>query len=482
MNIQIPAQRPAPAQDAATAAPAPVAVELGWGRVLRITVARASLALIASLVLWSLLPALVGWTPRVILSGSMEPRVHVGDIVVTRSVEPATLVKGQVITVTDPDHPGKTRTHRLLRRDADGTLVLKGDANRQADSSHVSLDAVQGLGVIRVPFVGRPAYWMAERSWLALGAATLFLGWCLVTALPGSRRSEDTPTDDSERPASGPGSPRRSRPRRVAATVAVAAFGVGIASGPADAAFMMTSLNPVSTLNAASTFYPYKTAVLADSPHLLWRLDETTGTAMSDSSGNGRAGTLAATGQTLGLTGALHENPNRALSLGSGAITANASTSGPSAFSVEAWVKNTSTTGGRILGFGNAGGSTGSSTIDRQLYMAPTGKVYFGIGSAKTTVASTNNINNGAWHHVVGTYTSGANGMKLYVDGALQGSATATPQSFTGYWRAAAEQFSGWAGNPTDAYYDGTLDELAVYTTALSAARVQAHYDAGVTP
>ena len=481
MNIQIPAQRPALNEAAATAAPGPVAAELGWGKVLRVSVARASLALIASLVMWSLLPVLAGFTPRVILSGSMEPRVHAGDIIVTRTVEPATLVKGQVITVTDPDHPGKTRTHRLLRRDADGLLVLKGDANRQADSSRVSLDEVHGLGVIRVPFVGRPAYWMAERNWLALGATTLFLGWCLVTAFPGSRRSEDTtPTDDSN--ATGAGSPRPSRPRRVAATVAVAAFGIGAAAGPADAAFSRSAVNPVSNLNAASTFYPYRTAVLADSPHAFWRLDETTGTAMSDSSGNGRNATLAAAGQTLGLTGALNENPNRALSLGTGAITANSSTTGPSTFSVEAWIKNTSTTGGRILGFGNAGGSSGSSTVDRQLYMAPSGKVYFGIGFAKTTVASLNNVNNGAWHHVVGTYTSGTNGMKLYVDGVLQGSATATPQSFTGYWRAAAEQFSGWTGNPTDAYYDGTIDELAVYTTSLSATRVQAHYNAGVTP
>ena len=144
MNIQIPAQRPALNQVAATAATGSVAVELGWGRVLRVSVARASLTLIASLVMWALLPVLVGCTPRVILSGSMEPRVHVGDII-----------------VTDPDHPGKTRTHRLLRRDADGRLVLKGDANRQADSSPVSVDEVQGLGVIRVPFVGRPAYWLA---------------------------------------------------------------------------------------------------------------------------------------------------------------------------------------------------------------------------------------------------------------------------------------------------------------------------------
>jgi hypothetical protein len=108
--------------------------------------------------------------------------------------------------------------------------------------------------------------------------------------------------------------------------------------------------------------------------------------------------------------------------------------------------------------------------------MAPNGKVYFGVGSAKTTVASTNAINNGAWHHVVGTYTSGANGMKLYVDGVLQGQTTATVQSFAGYWRAGAEHLTGWTGNPTDDYFEGSLDELAVYTDVLTPAEITSHF------
>ncbi len=229
-----------------------------WGQVLRVSVARASLALVISLVLWSLLPLLAGWTPRVIMSGSMEPRIHVGDIVVTRTVPAAKLAEGQVITVTDPDHPSKTRTHRLESREADGKLVLKGDANRQADSSKVSVDDVLGVGVVRVPYVGRPIFWMAEHNWLPLGATALFLGWCVVTAFPGSRRSED---DDQDDPTNGTesssSSSRHPRARRAAATVAVAAMAVGVGVGPADAAFKKTMANPVSTLSAAAAFWAY---------------------------------------------------------------------------------------------------------------------------------------------------------------------------------------------------------------------------------
>jgi signal peptidase I len=483
MNIHIPAQRSAPEQVAATAAPAPEAVELGWVGVLRTTVARASLAMVVSLVIWSVLPLLAGWTPRVIMSGSMEPRIHVGDIIVTRTVPGADVAKGQVITVKDPDHPAKTRTHRVLRRAADGTIVTKGDANPQADSSHITNDHVLGLGVVRVPFVGRPAYWMAEQNWLALGATTLFLGWCLVTVLPGSRKPEDTDgadTDDSDKPSTGSRPSRQarsSRPRRVAATVAVAAMAVGVAAGPADAAFKVTAANPTSSLGAAAHFYSYNNEVIGDSPYLYWRLDETSGTAISDASGNNRSGSLLAQTYAQNQTGALtSESPNRATGFTVASITGNNQVTPSGAFSVETWVKSTSTTGGRFLGFGDANGQNPSTKVDRQLYLAPNGRVYFGVGSAKTTVVSNSAINNGAWHHVVGTYTSGSNGMKLYVDGVLQGQATATVQTFAGYWRAGAEHIAGWAGNPSDDYFEGSLDEVAVYTDVLTPAEITSHY------
>jgi signal peptidase I len=490
--IRIPAQRTPPDSSPAPAADEPQVAELGWLPLLRRTVARAALAMVASLVLWSLLPALMGWAPRVILSGSMEPRIHSGDVIVTREVAAATLTKGQVITVTDPDHPEKTRTHRLVRRDADGTLVTKGDANQDADSSQVTDADVLGLGVIRVPFVGRPSYWMAERNWPALGVSLLLLGWCAVSAFPGRTKPSDVDEDDRDEagPTSGAGtrstpatSPTRgSHGRRVAAAVTVGLVAVGALGSPADAAFKRMAGNTVSTLNAASTFYPYNASVLADSPSFYWRFNEASGTAIDDATSAGRDGTLLAQAASLGQTGALVSEPkNKSLSVTMGVVNANTSGSAPGAFTVEAWVKTTSTSGGRILGFGNGTGMEPSTTVDRQLYLAPTGKAMFGVGASKTAIASTSNVNNGAWHHVVGAYATGRDGMKLYVDGVLQGTATATAVSVSGIWRAGAEQLSNWPGNPTDYFFEGGLDELAVYPRSLTGAEVQEHYKAGVT-
>ena len=35
---------------------------------------------------------------------------------------------------------------------------------------------------------------------------------------------------------------------------------------------------------------------------------------------------------------------------------------------------------------------------------------------------------------------------------------------------------SGWTANPNDNFYDGTLDEVAVYTKVLTAAEISEHY------
>ena len=468
MNIHVPAQRPSPVQAAAPAAPAPEAVAPGWGRVLRVTVARASLAMVVALVIWSVLPLLAGWTPRVILSGSMEPRIHVGDIVVTRTVPGASVTKGQVITVKDPDHPAKTRTHRVLRRAADGTIVTRGDANPQADSSHISNENVLGLGVVRVPYVGRPAYWLAEQNWLALGATTLFLGWCLVTVLPGSRKAEDTDGDGQDRPS---GETRRyPRSRRAAATVAVAAMVVGAATGPAEAAFKQVAANPASVWAAAASFGGYSDSVLADSPQFYWRLGESSGTSAADAK-NGRTGQVTGA-YTWGMSGAIaRQSSNTALGVDGGYVNQPTSLSSGTAFSVETWFKTTRSTGGGLVSL-----ITGSGP-ERSLYMGADGKVRFGR-SGTALVTSTTALNDGSWHHVV--YTNAGSGSvraKLYVDGTLVAqAATGVTATTSGNWRAGQAQWSGnWPGTP-DQYFRGDLDEVAVYGTTLTAQRVTAHY------
>ncbi|MBV9832441.1 MAG: signal peptidase I [Marmoricola sp.] len=496
-TLHVPAQRPGPTiasvPGAAPRGPADgqgtavELVDLGWRRILRVSAARVVLTVVASLLVWSLLPLLVGWTPRLILSGSMEPRIHVGDVVVTRTVPAATLRPGQVITVQDPDHPGRTRTHRVQRLAADGTIVTKGDANPQADSSHVAPGKVLGLGVLRVPFVGRPAYWVAQHNWLGVGATALLLSWAGVSAFAATRRPrrleddrDDRDDQDDRDDRDGDGEPRsrshgaRRRVRQAAAVAAAGAVAVGMGVAPAEAAFRTTAANPVSTLAAAASFSSatYASVVQGDAPQFYWRLGESSGSTAADAVGT-RTGKLNGS-WTWGQTGALpSQTGNTALHVDGGYVDQSAALSSGTAFSVEAWFRTSRTTGGALMSLVTTSG------VDRSLYLGTDGKLRFGRnGSAGVT--SPTALNDGHWHHVVYTNaSSGPQSAKLYVDGAMVASSNAgLNQSATGTWRAGQATWTGtWPGTP-DQYFRGDLDEIAVYTSALTAAQVSAHWTA----
>lgn len=106
-----------------------------------------------------LVPKAIGAVPLTILSGSMEPSVNPGDIVVVQPVDsPSDIGIGDVITFQpDSDDPSLV-THRVITTtagaDADNTFyVTRGDANG-TDDDPIRYAQVKGKVVYSVPFVG----------------------------------------------------------------------------------------------------------------------------------------------------------------------------------------------------------------------------------------------------------------------------------------------------------------------------------------
>jgi signal peptidase I len=124
--------------------------------------ATAVLAFGAGLVLWTLIPLAFGWSPSLVLTGSMTPSVRPGDVVVCSPIRRHTIKIGYVVRFQDPAEPQRFLLHRIARENDDGTLTTKGDANRDADSMPVTRAAVTGLGRLRVPFVGLPSLWWRD--------------------------------------------------------------------------------------------------------------------------------------------------------------------------------------------------------------------------------------------------------------------------------------------------------------------------------
>ena len=87
-----------------------------------------------------ILPGLIGFKSVVVLSGSMEPALHVGDVAVLRPVDSDRLKVGDVITYRSAGH---LTTHRIIRIEEGQSglaFYTKGDANETADGAPVHGD------------------------------------------------------------------------------------------------------------------------------------------------------------------------------------------------------------------------------------------------------------------------------------------------------------------------------------------------------
>ena len=217
----------------------------------------------------------------------------------------------------------------------------------------------------------------------------------------------------------------------------------------------------------------YGSTVYADNPDSYWRLDDTSGSTAADVSPNMSNGIYSG-GVTLGVASPVSGAGHTAVTFDgqSGTIGSAQQYTNPTVYSEEAWFNTTTTNGGKIMGFGNQQSGL-SSSYDRHVYMLPSGQLVFGTWTGTENLAqTTGSYNDGKWHYVVAT--QGPDGMKLYVDGQLAATNPQTQaQNYSGYWRVGGD--SPWSGS---AYFAGTIDEVAFYSTELSATQVTNHYKA----
>jgi hypothetical protein len=239
-----------------------------------------------------------------------------------------------------------------------------------------------------------------------------------------------------------------------------------------------TQGNAVSvTINADGEIGDYAQSVLDDNPSSFWPLGEASGTAGYDWAAGDD---LTISGSvTRGTTGQSSASNNTATTFSGASDTFGVSTapqSGPNTFTAEAWIKTSTTSGGKIIGFGNS--RTGDSgSYDRHVYMDNSGRINFGVYTGNTqVVTSGSSYNDDQWHHVVASM--GPAGMQLYVDSkkVAARSDTTGGQVFTGYWRVGGDNLGGWPNGPASSRFAGAIDDVAVYPSVLTRQQIDTHF------
>jgi hypothetical protein len=218
----------------------------------------------------------------------------------------------------------------------------------------------------------------------------------------------------------------------------------------------------------------YRAVVLGDAPLGYWRLDETSGTSMADSSGNGHTGTMTGSGFTLNQPGAIQNTDPGAKSVKWIATSTYVDIASASWMNVtnaatwELWI-NPGVNGN------NAGILSRYANSDWLLWYNTSGLIEMRIviaGAAKNLTINPPQL--GVWSHIVATY-NGTN-LLIYVNGALTATLPQTGNIDTNSGNINIGTYQSGSFGLNNHY----LDEVAFYGTALSAAKVLAHFNAGV--
>jgi len=177
-------------------------------------------------------------------------------------------------------------------------------------------------------------------------------------------------------------------------------------------------------------------------------------------------------GATTGVSGQVGEafdfdGEDDYVALGTGDIV-----EGLSATTISAWIKTSQTTRGFIAG------ETywTMAHIEIGLHGPGTLRAAFDA-SGPTTFDTTEAYNNNNWHHVVGTY-NGTNA-KLYINGVLNGTGADTSGSIATADRPSIGAFMDGVGG-TIGYFNGSIDEVAIFNRALNSSEISDLYDLGV--
>lgn len=125
-------------------------------------------------------PAIAGYSSLTVLSGSMEPTLHVGSVVLSEAIPATEARPGQIVTFRDASRNGELVSHRLVRMAVHGgvaEMVTRGDANTASEEWSVPANGTVGLVQYRIPLLGYLKAQLDERA--------MRLGLLLLVALSG---------------------------------------------------------------------------------------------------------------------------------------------------------------------------------------------------------------------------------------------------------------------------------------------------------
>ena len=274
--------------------------------------------------------------------------------------------------------------------------------------------------------------------------------------------------------------------RSLVLTTSVVFFASGAAGcGGRHSAVSVLPRDAVSGARHAKTIVEaaYPNAVAADSPLAYYRLDDA-GSTLADSSANALNGSYGSS-VTHGASGLITTNSNAAASFPGGSWSASSiatvaknTTLQTASISAEAWVKETTANSSGYIDVLSYGPQSGGQAWSIQITPTNTFSFYVLTPGGGVYVGGSTVLSTGTAYQVDGTW-DGTNA-RLYVNGNLEASTTGSGS--VSYGSVGTYGLSIGAGQSTSRnVFNGTIDDVSLFGSALAPARIAAHYAAATT-
>lgn len=144
-------------------------------------------------------PSIGGYLPLIVLTDSMYPEIHGGDLIICHKGEPEDVKEGDVIAFFDPAGNGTSIvSHRVMEvttENGELAYITKGDANNAEDVMPVTPDDLVGVYVKRIPGAGNIAMFMQSTTGLIVCVVLpiiLLIGYDVIRR----KRYEKNKSDD----------------------------------------------------------------------------------------------------------------------------------------------------------------------------------------------------------------------------------------------------------------------------------------------
>jgi len=155
-------------------------------------------AVVLALLVGLTIPSFFGFHNFTVMSGSMEPTIHTGDVVIDQQIAPLSARIGDIVTFRDPSDHSKLVTHRVRSitvKDGVVTFTTKGDAVNSTQVWSVREDGHIGRVVAHLWHLGYLLWWVA-RPWgrmLLVVIPVLLLGNYEIRRIWRREESRDAP-------------------------------------------------------------------------------------------------------------------------------------------------------------------------------------------------------------------------------------------------------------------------------------------------